>query len=49
VPRTRYATLGVGDKANIDRGHMWPTACALKEMTAAEEAKISALVEKAAI
>jgi uncharacterized protein YdhG (YjbR/CyaY superfamily) len=45
--KTRYATLGFSDKANLDEGHMWPTAFALKEITAAEEAKISALVKKA--
>jgi uncharacterized protein YdhG (YjbR/CyaY superfamily) len=45
--KTRYATLGFSDKANLDEGHMWPTAFALKEMTAAEEAKIGALVRKA--
>jgi uncharacterized protein YdhG (YjbR/CyaY superfamily) len=45
--KTRYATLGFGDKANLDEGHMWPTGFALKELTAAEEAKIGALVKKA--
>ena len=45
--KTRYATLGFSDKANLDEGHMWPTAFALKEVTAAEEAKIGALVKKA--
>src|SRR5206468_5930627 len=35
---TRYATIGFSDKANLDEGHMWPTAFALKELTAAEEA-----------
>ena len=45
--KTRYATLGFTDKANLDDGHMWPTAFALKELTAAEEAKIGALVKKA--
>jgi uncharacterized protein YdhG (YjbR/CyaY superfamily) len=45
--KTRYATLGFSDKAKLDEGHMWPTAFALKEMTAAEEAKIGALVKKA--
>ncbi len=45
--KTRYATLGFSDKANLDEGHMWPTAFALKELTAAEEAKICALVKKA--
>ena len=45
--KTRYATLGFSDKANLDEGHMWPTAFALRELTAAEEAKICALVKKA--
>jgi uncharacterized protein YdhG (YjbR/CyaY superfamily) len=45
--KTRYVTLGFSDKANLDEGHMWPTAFALKELTAAEEAKICALVKKA--
>jgi uncharacterized protein YdhG (YjbR/CyaY superfamily) len=45
--KTRYATLGFSDKANLDEGHMWPTAFALKELTAADEAKIGALVKKA--
>jgi hypothetical protein len=46
--KTRYATLGSSDKANLDEGRMWPTAFALKELTAAEEASIGALVKKAA-
>jgi uncharacterized protein YdhG (YjbR/CyaY superfamily) len=45
--KTRYATLGFSDKANLDEGHMWPTAFALKELTPAEEAKIVALVKRA--
>ena len=45
--KTRYATLGFSDKANLDEGAMWPTTFALKELTAAEEAKIGALVKKA--
>ena len=45
--KTRYMTLGFSDKANLDEGAMWPTAFALKELTAAEEARISALVKKA--
>jgi uncharacterized protein YdhG (YjbR/CyaY superfamily) len=45
--KTRYATLGFSDKANLDEGAMWPTAFALKELTAAEEARIGALVQKA--
>jgi uncharacterized protein YdhG (YjbR/CyaY superfamily) len=44
---TRYATLGFSDVANLDEGALWPTAFALKGLTAAEEAKISALVKKA--
>jgi hypothetical protein len=45
--KTRYATLGFSDKANLDDGVMWPTAFALKELTDAEEQRISALVKKA--
>ena len=45
--KTRYATLGFSDKANLDEGAMWPTAFALKELTAAEAARIVALVKKA--
>src|SRR6266568_3108074 len=45
--KTRYATLGFSDKANLDEGAMWPTAFALTELTAADEARISALVKKA--
>jgi uncharacterized protein YdhG (YjbR/CyaY superfamily) len=45
--KTRYATLGFSDKANLDEGHLWPTAFALQELTAAEEARIGALVKKA--
>ena len=45
--KARYATLGFNDTANLDEGAMWPTAFALKEMTAAEEARIGALVKKA--
>jgi uncharacterized protein YdhG (YjbR/CyaY superfamily) len=44
---TRYATLGFSDTANLDEGAMWPTAFALMELTASEEARISALVKKA--
>ncbi len=44
---TRYATLGFSDTANLDEGNLWPAAFALKELTAAEEARISALVKKA--
>ena len=45
--KTRYATLGFNDAANLDDGEMWPTAYALKELTAADEARISTLVKKA--
>jgi uncharacterized protein YdhG (YjbR/CyaY superfamily) len=45
--KTRYATFGFSDKANLDEGRLWPTAFALKELTAAEEARIGALVKKA--
>lgn len=45
--KTRYATLGFSDKANFDDGAMWPTAFALKKLTAAEEARISMLVKQA--
>jgi hypothetical protein len=45
--RARYATFGFSDKANLDEGAMWPTSFALKELTAAEEARIAALVKKA--
>ena len=45
--KTRYATLGFSDAANLDDGAMWPTAFALKKLTAAEEARIGALVKKA--
>ena len=45
--KTRYATLGFSDKANLDEGAMWPTAFALKELTPAEAARIVALVKKA--
>ena len=45
--KERYMTLGFNDKANLDEGNMWPVAFALKELTAAEEARIAALVKKA--
>ena len=45
--KTRYATLGFSDEADLDEGAMWPVAFALKELTATEEARISALVKKA--
>jgi uncharacterized protein YdhG (YjbR/CyaY superfamily) len=46
--KSRYATLGFSDTANLDDGTMWPTSFALKELTAAEEEKIAVLVKKAA-
>jgi hypothetical protein len=45
--KTRYATLGFNDSANLDDGGMWPVAFALKDLTAAEEARITALVKRA--
>jgi uncharacterized protein YdhG (YjbR/CyaY superfamily) len=45
--KTRYATLGFSDKATLDEGTMWPTAFALKELTAADEARIGALLKRA--
>jgi uncharacterized protein YdhG (YjbR/CyaY superfamily) len=45
--KSRYATIGFSDEANLDEGAMWPTYFALKKLTAAEEAKIRALVKKA--
>ena len=45
--KSRYGTLGFSDKANLDEGQMWPTSFALKELTAADEARIAALVKKA--
>jgi uncharacterized protein YdhG (YjbR/CyaY superfamily) len=45
--KSRYATLGFTDEANLDEGAMWPTYFALKELTASEEARIAALVKKA--
>jgi uncharacterized protein YdhG (YjbR/CyaY superfamily) len=44
---SRYATFGFSDEAKLDKGTMWPTYFALKELTAADEAKIAALVKKA--
>ena len=44
---SRYATFGFSDEANLDKGAMWPTSFALKELTAADEKKIAALVKKA--
>ena len=46
--KTRYATLGFSDKANLDEGTMWPNAFALTKLTADDEARIGALVKKAA-
>jgi uncharacterized protein YdhG (YjbR/CyaY superfamily) len=46
--KTRYATLGFNDVANLDEGTMWPTAYALTELTGADEARIGALVKQAA-
>jgi uncharacterized protein YdhG (YjbR/CyaY superfamily) len=46
--KTRYATLGFSDEANLDSGAMWPTAYALTKLTAADEKKIGTLVKKAA-
>jgi uncharacterized protein YdhG (YjbR/CyaY superfamily) len=45
--KSRYATFGFSDEANLDEGAMWPTSFALKELTAAEEARIGALVKQA--
>ena len=45
--KTRYATLGFNDVANLDEGAMWPVAFALKELTAADEARIAALMKRA--
>jgi uncharacterized protein YdhG (YjbR/CyaY superfamily) len=46
--KTRYATLGFNDKAHLDEGTMWPVAFALAKLTAADEARIGALLKKAA-
>ena len=46
--KARYSTLGFNDKAHLDDGTMWPVAYALKELTAADETRIAALVRKAA-
>ena len=45
--KSRYATFGFSDQANLDEGAMWPTSFALKELTAAEQKEIGALVKKA--
>jgi hypothetical protein len=46
--KSRYATLGFSDEANLDEGAMWPTSFALKQLTPVDEARIGALVKKAA-
>ncbi len=46
--KSRYATLGFSDKANLDDGAMWPSAYALTELTAADEVRLAALIRKAA-
>jgi uncharacterized protein YdhG (YjbR/CyaY superfamily) len=46
--KERYAVFGFNDSANVDKGSMWPVAYALKELTAADEMKLRALVKKAA-
>jgi uncharacterized protein YdhG (YjbR/CyaY superfamily) len=45
--KSRYATFGFSDEANLDEGAMWPTSFALRELTAADEARIRALVKRA--
>jgi uncharacterized protein YdhG (YjbR/CyaY superfamily) len=45
--KARYATFGFSDSANLDEGAMWPTSFALQKLTAADEARIAALVKKA--
>ena len=45
--KSRYATFGFSDRANLDEGNMWPNAFALKKLTAADEKKIAALVKRA--
>jgi len=45
--KTRYSTLGFSDKARLDEGNLWPTAFALKELTAVDEKRVSELVRKA--
>ena len=45
--KTRYATLGFSDQANLDEGHMWPTGFALTQLSTTEEARIAALVRRA--
>ena len=46
--KSRYATLGFNDDANLDDGNMWPTSYALTKLTAADEKRIAALIKKAA-
>jgi hypothetical protein len=48
IDKERYLTLGFSSEANLDDGHMWPTAYALTEVTTADEKRIAALVEQAA-
>ena len=45
--KTRYATMGFSDQANLDEGVMWPVAFALRELSAADEVRIAALAKKA--
>jgi len=45
--KTRYATIGFSDKANLDEGHVWPVGFAITQLTAADEARIVALLKKA--
>ena len=45
--KSRYATFGFNDDANLDEGHIWPTSWALTKLTAADEARLAALVKKA--
>jgi uncharacterized protein YdhG (YjbR/CyaY superfamily) len=45
--KSRYATLGFSDEANLDEGSLWPTSYAVKALTATEEARIGALVKRA--
>jgi uncharacterized protein YdhG (YjbR/CyaY superfamily) len=44
--KSRYATVGFSDRANLDEGDMWPTSFALKELTAAAEARIGSLIKQ---
>ncbi|GDX87483.1 hypothetical protein LBMAG44_13960 [Gemmatimonadota bacterium] len=45
--KTRYATIGFSDKAHLDEGTLWPVAFALKQLTAADEVRVAALVKQA--